>query len=822
MLKIVNMIPNNWSDEENQDCEPNLSVNPANPSEIIGTAFTFDNPAGTSAVSPAMTGNWAPLFSSVDGGNTWTLQFVLPSAAGDQLPTWDVTSRYGGNSGEVYSGLISPGGFTISIGRAPNAATQQTTMTTVTGDQPFLEATTEVAGGVSHDRLYVGYNANSSNSTVNVFLDATAALPTTTANSLDVRFPNDMPPTRTAIHRSGTIYCAFYSYHSLSPTSLRDVVIVKDLDWGGSTPAFTDLVDTGDGKVGVRIASSINNPWYNSNFLDSSFGNDRYGPELAIAVDPNDVQRVYIAYATGTTASDEALHLRWSNNGGQDWSADVRSIPTAKNPSIAINAFGMVGFVYQQVVGANWMTVLEVSDDGFVSSFSSHTLASTPTSDPTPASVMATYLGDYIKLQSIGVNFYGIFSASNAPAKANFPSGVTYQRNVNWATQTLLGNDGVTPVAVSIDPFFFKLTLEIPVVATSIANSGFFGDVCLNSFTDEMLTINNSGSGMLKIFKITTNSADFEVPSVIFYPLKVDAGDSIDLMIRFRPTSHGFKTGKITIVSNDPASPHVVDVSGECPAPHLALMIADHGNFGKCCVGSFVDEYLILNNNGKCWLSVTGIGSSLPDFLAPEVIAYPLTIGRGDSLQVPIRFAPTSHGHSSAMITVTSNDPAGQRTIEVSGDAPSGKLIITGSSCFGGVKACCCADRTISICNVGDCDLHVTSVRFKRKSHHWKLLRNPFPATLHAGSFLDVVIQYKATEKCPRSCELIIDSDDPSTPVKAIEVLAYTVWDTCGCKDCCEDCRKGSCEKGHNDRCCLQGYPCCCDDDNDDEDQEEC
>ena len=114
MLKIVNMIPNAWSDEENQDCEPNLSVNQVNPSEIIGTAFTFDNPAGTSAISPAMTGNWAPFFSSVDGGDTWTLQFVLPSATGDQLPTWDVTSRYGGSSGEVYSGLISPGGFTIS------------------------------------------------------------------------------------------------------------------------------------------------------------------------------------------------------------------------------------------------------------------------------------------------------------------------------------------------------------------------------------------------------------------------------------------------------------------------------------------------------------------------------------------------------------------------------------------------------------------------------------------------------------------------------------------------------------------------------------
>jgi len=817
MLKIVNMIPNGWSDEENQDCEPNLSVDPANPKQIIGTAFTFDNPAGTSAISPAMSGNWAPLFSSVDGGDTWTLQFVLPSAAGDQLPTWDVTSRYGGTSGEVYSGLISPGGFVISINRAPNAGTQHTTITTVTGDQPFLEATTDPVSG--KDRLYVGYNANSVKSTVNVFLDATAGAPATTANTLDIRFPNDMPPTRTAIHSSGTIYCAFYSYHSASATSLRDVVIVKDLDWGGSLPAFQALVDTGDGKVGVRVATSITNPWYNSNFEDPSFGNDRYGPELAIAVDPNDVQRVYIVYATGTSASDETLHLRWSSNGGQDWSADVRTIPVAKNPSIAINAFGRVAFVYQQVVGANWVTVLEVSHDGFVSSFASHILARTPTNAPTPASVMATYLGDYIKLLAVGKDFYGIFSASNAPAEANFPSGVNYQRNVNWATQTLLGNDGVTPVPVSIDPFFFKLTVDPPEVATAIANSGFFGNVCRGSFVDEMLTINNHAAGMLRIFNITSTSIDFEVPSVFSYPLKIRDGVSMDVEVRFKPTSHGFKTGKIKIFSNDPASPHVIDVSGECPAPRLSLAIANTGNFGKVCVHSFADEPLILNNGGKCALSITHVASSLAEFLVPQVFSYPLLIAAGNSLELPIRFAPTSFGAKTAVITVTCNDPAGTHSIAVKGEVPSGKLAVSGSLCFGGVKACCRAERTISICNVGDCALHVTSVAFKRKSRYWKLINNPFPATLHPGSCLPLVIRYRAEEKCPVCCELVITSDDPNTPVRILDVMGYTVWDQCGCERHCDDCKKGCCEKKHSG-CCCQGSADDCRADEEDDNKE--
>ena len=62
----------------------------------------------------------------------------------------------------------------------------------------------------------------------------------------------------------------------------------------------------------------------------------------------------------------------------------------------------------------------------------------------------------------------------------------------------------------------------------------------------------------------------------------------------------------------------------------------------------------------------------------------------------------------------------------------------------------------------------MTSVAFERKNPHWKLINNPFPAALHPGSCLSVVIRYKATEKCPICCELVITSDDPVTPVKTL------------------------------------------------------
>ena len=171
-------------------------------------------------------------------------------------------------------------------------------------------------------------------------------------------------------------------------------------------------------------------------------------------------------------------------------------------------------------------------------------------------------------------------------------------------------------------------------------------------------------------------------------------------------------------------------------------------------------------------------------------------------MELPIRFQPTALGAAAGTITVMST--AGAENIAVSGNAPAGKLAVTGSNLFGAVKACCTEERTLSICNVGDCKLNVTSVAFRRKNQHWKLINNPFPATLHAGSCLGLVIRYKATERYPRACELIITCDDPTEPVKIIELLAATIWSDCGCNKCCDKCTSSNCDTRHCDPCCCE------------------
>src|SRR4030095_10499502 len=100
-ISIVNMIHPDQDHEINNDTEPNIAVNPANPNIIAASAFTFSlnrfRPDGTLICDTfpcpdiinaqtfkhrPMSACKAPIYFSTDGGQTWTLKDVLPSNNG--------------------------------------------------------------------------------------------------------------------------------------------------------------------------------------------------------------------------------------------------------------------------------------------------------------------------------------------------------------------------------------------------------------------------------------------------------------------------------------------------------------------------------------------------------------------------------------------------------------------------------------------------------------------------------------------------------------------------------------------------------------------
>ena len=114
-----------------------------------------------------------------------------------------------------------------------------------------------------------------------------------------------------------------------------------------------------------------------------------------------------------------------------------------------------------------------------------------------------------------------------------------------------------------------------------------------------------------------------------------------------------------------------------CPAPRLNLAIANSGNLGKVCVGSFVVEPLLLNNGGNCPLLVTGITSSSGEFLVPQVLSFPLTPGGGSLPTVAHPLRANQFWPQVRDADRVEQRSARPHTIAVKGDAPSGKLAVT-------------------------------------------------------------------------------------------------------------------------------------------------
>jgi hypothetical protein len=214
-----------------------------------------------------------------------------------------------------------------------------------------------------------------------------------------------------------------------------------------------------------------------------------------------------------------------------------------------------------------------------------------------------------------------------------------------------------------------QLNVVLVRLALVIADSGDVGNVCVGSFKDIVLYLSNSGFNPVTVTGITSSSGEFLVPSVLSYPLVIEPGNVLEAPIRFQPSSIGSKSAMISVLSNDPAGPRTVVVSGTAPAPRLTLVVPDNGDFGEVRLGRFTDRDLVINNRGPCQLSVTGIVSSAPIFVTPQVVSFPVTVDAGDSIAVPIRFQPTARGAATATLTISSNDPNGPAVVNVSGTA---------------------------------------------------------------------------------------------------------------------------------------------------------
>jgi hypothetical protein len=448
--KVVDLIPASLSGETNQDSEPFLAVQAANPQIMVASAFT-PNPISN-------TGN-APLYVSEDAGSTWVLSAITP------VPrmTCDITHAMsiGENHprGDLHAGTLAcAASITLDESESDDVSSSaimnvQSTRTNV--DQPFVRA----LAFSNADHIYVGLNdlAQSSGrtATVDVSLDGGATYKSFSIESRKT-MGQDGPSVRPAIAPDNTVYAAFFGWRKFNGSiATSDVVVVRDDSGATGSHPFQALKDPSDKLPGRLLVKKVSIPWSNAPTL----GQERIGSTLSVAVDPNNSSTVYVGWADrGRKGDIYTLHVRRSTDRGMTWSkSDLphTTISNATNIALAVANNGTAGLLYQQLSGGRWVTHVVQSHDAFAT-VQDTVLATVPADQP--AGQFLPYLGDYDYLLAVGNEFRGVFSANNTPDRANFPQGVTYQRAADFNTRTLSDGSG-NPVAISIDPFYFSVSV---------------------------------------------------------------------------------------------------------------------------------------------------------------------------------------------------------------------------------------------------------------------------------------------------------------------------------------------------------------------------
>jgi hypothetical protein len=448
---VVNMIPPELSDEHGQNSDPFLAVSHG-AALIIGAANY-----------PAAAQKKPPLFQSADYGRNWrVLSSVLPVKTVENQ-----TYCFAGNGTNFYGAITgsTEAGRTFLVVRGTDLSGDKPleiiSTSSVIGDQPFLQARKSDAG----DSIYIGELYLGSKPDVSL---ATAAVRVLTPGQTEFTIVpvearplpasgQDAPAVRPALAANDdTVYVAFIRWQSIDgPETGGEIVVVRD-DGDAATKSFRSLIDPGDRKTGRLVAT-------NQTFqLNKSLGQQKIGPNLAMAVHPQNKEIVYLCWGSYDTEQKiYQLHLRVSLNGGQNWSnTSLPPIPSAVNPALAVAEDGSAGFLYQQLVadpkGEVWETHFRQQDAGSAV-WSDLRLSSFPTAvEPKKEKTDGDpYLAYRLNLIASDGVFYGAFSAPNIPEPQYFPQGVRFQRK--YANGKLFSNNE-KEVPFSIDPYFFSVS----------------------------------------------------------------------------------------------------------------------------------------------------------------------------------------------------------------------------------------------------------------------------------------------------------------------------------------------------------------------------
>ncbi len=360
-----------------------------------------------------------------------------------------------------------------------------------------------------------------------------------------------------------------------------------------------------------------------------------------------------------------------------------------------------------------------------------------------------------------------------------------------------LGANAVTPSP--------EIDLEsVPGGALASGGSLAFGQVAVQGSAEKILRIRNSGTATLEnIAASITGGSGFAL--FANPPTTLAPGASVELTVRFSPTSAGNATATLSIASNDAnENPYTVTLNGIGMVwPEIQIENVSGGvhgeawtalDFGEVMTGKESKiETLRVRNLGLAQLNIASIGvtggGSPQEFFASGMLA-PTAIPAGGEASLIVQFTPLSDGNRTASLVVQSNDvDEGQITIPLrgrgvrvadiminlpgGGNGTSGPELSSGEGIYAApsalVSSAIGTHLSFYLRSVGNVDL--TNLSLSLEGEHAADFSLPvsFPTT-NSGSPIELRIGFHPSAEGLRRAILKIASNDPDENPFVIEL----------------------------------------------------
>src|SRR5208283_231146 len=201
---------------------------------------------------------------------------------------------------------------------------------------------------------------------------------------------------------------------------------------------------------------------------------------------------------------------------------------------------------------------------------------------------------------------------------------------------------------------------------TVTPSSASFGNVSVGSPATQTMQLINSGTGTLTVTQLSVAGSGFST-GTLSLPITLNSGQSTNVNVQFAPTSAGTASGSVTIVSNAPTSPAVINLSGTgIAATQLLTFSTTNLGFGNVNTGSSSTQSVTVTNSGNAGVTVSQITESGAGFTLTGA-GTPVTLTAGQSLTFGVIFSPTAAGSMTGAVTVSSTASGSPTTIALSG-----------------------------------------------------------------------------------------------------------------------------------------------------------